>query len=387
MSLLVVDGIIDRTPGSQDPDQFEAEAALLGGHTTATMYDAVHIRLDVVNGWADPEPLAHMADDGRTVLTVDATTLAEVRWRDLTIRLRAYPVGRYGPDVQLDHQVQLEIEGPATSLKELIDGPMRALQDLFIVMIGEPVITSIFVRPVGADSRDALLRTYFHTSQPEPSHPGRRCPLPGLGQPDPRGPRRRRDRLHGARAGLARHLRGAGLSDPALCAPMYAPFMYLDTRYTFVFQAVEQIAKSRFGGQERSTVEHNARVDAVIEAWKQEEQILDEDIAWVKARLQTSDYNKLTTLLTELFEATGKVGKTLLEAKADVGRVFTDVRGPASHGARGRRTEEKYWLERALSWVARVDLLHSAGAPLDILEMRVTGKPEFTHAVRVIRGL
>jgi hypothetical protein len=42
----------------------------------------------------------------------------------------------------------MEIEGPPTGLRELIDGPMPALQDLFVVMVGEPVvITELFVRP------------------------------------------------------------------------------------------------------------------------------------------------------------------------------------------------------------------------------------------------
>ena len=68
--------------------------------------------------------------------------------------------------------------------------------------------------------------------------------------------------------------------------------------------------------------------------------------------------------------------------------MFTNVRGLASHGARARSTiEQRYWLERALTWVARVDLLHAAGAPLEVLDERVTRKPEFVQAVRIVREL
>ncbi len=125
----------------------------------------------------------------------------------------------------------------------------------------------------------------------------------------------------------------------------------------------------------------------VIDALTAQE-VSAEHIEWARARLQSSNFKKLTTLLTELFEATGTARAALLGAQADVGRVFTGVRGPASHGARGGRSvEERYWLERALSWVARVDLLHAAGAPLSVLGERVTRKPEFVQAVRIVREL
>jgi hypothetical protein len=161
--------------------------------------------------------------------------------------------------------------------------------------------------------------------------------------------------------------------------------MYIDSRYTFVFQAVERIAKHRFGVQELPAREHDARVAEVIDALTAQE-VSAQHIEWAKARLQSSNFKKLTTLLTELFEATGAAGAALLGARAHVGRVFTGVRAPASHAARrGRGVEERYRLERALSWVARVYLLHAAGAPLSVLGERVTRKPEFVEAVRIVQ--
>ena len=149
---------------------FDLEAVLIGGHTNASSYSGVHVRFDVLNGWANPEPLTRELEDGRTVLTVDPTTLTETRWRDWIIRLREYPEGRWGPDVHLDQQVQMEIEGPPTGLRELMDGPMRALQDLFVVMVGDPVvITELFVRPNDPAWTEHQPQTYFHTRQPEPS--------------------------------------------------------------------------------------------------------------------------------------------------------------------------------------------------------------------------
>jgi hypothetical protein len=387
-TLLGVAGFVNRSSSVRDSERFDVEAVLVGGHTNAASYSAVHIRFDVLNGWANPEPLTREIEDGRTVLTVDPTTLAEVRWRAWTIRLRAYPEGRWGPDVHLDQRVHMEIEGPPTGLRELIDGPARALQDLFIVMVGDPVvITDIFVRPDDPGWTERLLRTYFHARQPEPSQ---RVSPARFRNWDSRTLVVLDDDevtfvdLVPAWLDLYEPL---GYGVQLLCAPMYAPFMYIDSRYTFVFQAVERIAKHRFGGQELPASEHNARVAAVIGALTAQE-ISAEYIDWARARLQSSNFKKLTTLLTELFEATGKVGAALLGARADVGRTFTGVRGPAAHGARGGRTvEERYWLERALTWVARVDLLHAAGAPLDVLDQRVTRKPEFIQAIRMVRQL
>ena len=387
-TLLGVTGFVDRSPAGRDSERFDVEAVLVGGHTNAASYSAVHVRFDVLNGWANAEPLTHEIEDGRTVLTVDPMTLAEARWRDWTIRLRAYPEGRWGPDAHLEQQVQIEIEGPPTGLREIIDGPMRALQDLFIVMVGDPVvITDIFVRPNDPARTERLLRTCFHTRQPEPSQ---RVGASRFRNWDSRTLVVLDDDeisfVDLVPAWLDLY-EGLDYGVQLLNAPMYAPFMYIDSRYTFVFQAVERMAKNRFGGQELPAIAHDARVAAVIDALAGQG-LSAEDIEWARARLQSSNFKKLTALLTELFEATGKAGAALLGARADAGRVFTNVRGPASHGARGGRTiEERYWLERALSWVARIDLLHAAGAPLEVLGERVTRNPEFVQAVRIIREL
>jgi hypothetical protein len=316
---------VNRAAGVRDSERFDLEAVLIGGHTNASSYSGVHVRFDVLNGWANPEPLTRELEDGRTVLTVDPTTLTETRWRDWIIRLRAYSEGRWGPDVHLDQQVQMEIEGPPTGLRELMDGPMRALQDLFVVMVGDPVvITELFVRPNDPAWTEHQPQTYFHTRQPEPSQrvgPSRfrnwdsRTLVvlddPGISFVD----------LVPAWLDLYES-RGYGVQ--LLCAPMSAPFMYIDSRYTFVFQAVERIAKHRFGGQELPAREHDARVAEVIDALTAQE-VSAEHIEWARARLQSSNFKKLTTLLTELFEATGAAGAALLGARADVGRVFTGV--------------------------------------------------------------
>ena len=70
-TLLGVAGFVNRAPGVRDSERFDLEAVLIGGHTNAASYSAVHVRFDVLNGWANPEPLTRELEDGRTVLTVD----------------------------------------------------------------------------------------------------------------------------------------------------------------------------------------------------------------------------------------------------------------------------------------------------------------------------
>lgn len=70
---------MNRAAGVRDSERFDLEAVLIGGHTNASSYSGVHVRFDVLNGWANPEPLTRELEDGRTVLTVDPTTLTETR--------------------------------------------------------------------------------------------------------------------------------------------------------------------------------------------------------------------------------------------------------------------------------------------------------------------
>ncbi len=169
---------------------------------------------------------------------------------------------------------------------------------------------------------------------------------------------------------------------PLTFAPMYAPFIYGEHRFTSIAQAAEGIHDVLCDATDLPIAEHRARVDAVLAA-----DIPGEHRRWVEAVLSNANNVPYRDKVERLLAACRPVGESIDPAwLAD--RV-AKTRNPLSHGALRRNGmldhEARHWVGELLTFAIAWHLLVELGFEADDASNRVSRHADFRHAINEIR--
>ncbi len=389
VTLFAVGGVNPEGPFSASREIWRPQMVLNGVHAVEDSFDRVTFQFDCLVPWTEPPPVVRDVPGNGSVLDLSRTTLESASLGESEVLLRASWTGQSGGDsVQVERRVSFNVSTNLAPVGELVDGWVRPLQDLLILVMGRSVrLTHLNVRREEQEQPNTA-EVFFAAVQPDagqtPSWSSimsytsptllTRCdsPLPF-------------QELLKSWFTLREELRDA---ITLLCSPYYAPFMYSEHRYSSVFQSAEALARAQFAGRQKSREEHKSRVRLMVDA-ATAAGLGEADIDWATRVLQSRNDKTLAEYIQELVESTGRVGEAILATDPDFARRASSERTGVSHPGANREDalslEERYWYGQALLWVVRASLLIRLGLEPGLVSERITRRGPFMRMLDALR--
>lgn len=389
VTLVGVSGYPTVAPFGEVREVYRVGLVLFGWHASDDAFTEARAEFDWLDAWLDPPPIVNEGsglDTNTLTVQKESVELAKAEIDGDTMRFVSGLRGTSSEAaIHLDRWSALAVT-LATPLdwKNIIERRIRPIQDLLTVAIGRPVrLTKFLLRPVDTDQHVRLCDAQFNIIQAASTSRSRHgidnYSAPTLLKGND--PNVQLDQLLPAWFNLWQRDRDALV---LLLAQFYAPFMYGDHTFATTFQAFEALHKHRFNGRQLSKRAHDERVAAIKQAAIQAE--LDaEMVEWAAAVLQRRNDKRLADKVSELLQATGPVGATVLTAASSFSQTVTSGRTGVSHGGAPHRlnSEERHWHGEVLLWVARSLLLTDVG--VHDVAGRAVNRTGFRHAVEQIR--
>ncbi len=375
-------------------EDWRAEFLLCGGHFQDDNFVEAQVCFDYLSPWARPDAVVtRKPGEDRVVIDTEDTVVDTASFDSRAkIKLCTGVEGRSSEgSVHLDQWAAFEITGSSRkrrTVKDVLDGWVRPLQDLLVFSVGRPVrIDHIAVSPRRRDTkRKALAEVYCQLIQP-PS--GRRPTASDLLSYTSPALLTYRDspvpfeRLIPAWFELHQRLADV-ITD--LCGPYYAPFIYSGHRYASTFQSAEGLANNLLSAKQKTRPEHKARVKRVMDALAKAN-LEQADLDWAAPILDQRNDKKLTELVEELILGAGEIGTMLLDAVPQLPQEAATARARVSHpGQGGPNVYHRYWIGEALTWVVRVLVLAQLSVPLDSLSRQASQKASFQEVLTRLKA-
>ena len=222
---------------------------------------------------------------------------------------------------------------PPTSSRDIINNWVRPLQDLLVLALGRAVrLTGLYMKPEGADPDESFGRASFEAVQPAVGPPPDWSSIMSYTAPTLL-------TFRDSPVPFAElvpnwfHLRQELLEVLVLLhSEHYAKFMFNEHKYSAVFQSAEALVSARgLAGPDKSREDHRARVAGIVAAARAAG-IDEEAVNWAERILRTSNGKPLSRQIHDLVSSTGEIGKRVLDASPDFGKITAAARVGVSHG-------------------------------------------------------
>jgi ApeA N-terminal domain 1 len=368
---------------------YRIETALVGAHIADDSFTEVWCSFDCLDVWAQPPSLTTGVEDGKTTtVRVEQVELGSANVDVALVRLVTGVSGKWGGEaVHLDRWSAFAVRVPAGPARSLVEDWVRPLQDLLTLSLGRAVrLTSLCLVPTGTAAGGGSVEVTFAAVQAPPgpsptwsSTMSYTAPTLLTFADSPVPFNQLVPRWFEIRSQLSDAL-------VLLMAPYYVPSILSEHRYASTFQSAEALARARFGGQQKSKADHQARVDGIIAA-AEAAHVPPDDIAWARRVLQSRNDKTLAQLMGDLVNSTGSVGEAVLAASPKFCDLVATARTGVSHpGAKsGVDPVTRYWQGEVLRWIIRARALTEIGMPLSEVERRVSQRAGFSDALQQIQ--
>ncbi len=365
---------------------YRVRLALTDVEATVDAFTEVQCEFDCLTAWTEPPSISEPLDDSRRQfhLRFENAELGIAQVADAQVELIAAVVGTIGGNTaNVKQEAAFRISLPSTSSRDIVKW-VRPLQDLLVLVLGRAVrLTGLYMKPEGAGSDEMFGRASFEAVQP-PAGPTpdwsaimsytaptlltfRDSPVP-FAELMPRWFRLRQE-LHEVLV--------------LLHGEHYATFMFNEHKYSAVFQSAEALANARgLSGREKTRQEHRARIIGIAAAARAAG-IDEEAVGWAERILITRNDKPLAQQIHDLVASTGEIGKRVLDASPDFGRITAAARTGVSHGRAQNAMDAaaRFWHGDALRWIVRSRVLMDLGLDLAEVEHRVLSRGGFSHTV------
>jgi ApeA N-terminal domain 1 len=370
---------------------YRVRLALTDVEVTVDAFTEIQFEFDCLTAWTEPPSISEPLDDSRRQfrLRFETAELGIAHVADAPVELIATVVGSIGGNTAYAKQeAAFRVRLPSTSSRDIINHWVRPLQDLLVLALGRAVrLTGLYMKPEGAAPNELFGRASFEAVQP-PAGPTpdwsaimsytaptlltfRNSPVP-FAELIPRWFRLRQELnevlvlLHGEH---------------------YATFMFNEHKYSAVFQSAEALAHARgLSGREKTRQEHRARIIGIVAAARAAG-IDEETVGWAERILTARNDKPLAQQIHDLVASTGEIGKRVLDASPDFGRITASARTGVSHGRAQKAMDAsgRFWHGDALRWIVRSRVLMDLGLDLAEVEHRVLSCGGFSHTVEEIQ--
>ncbi len=390
VTLLQCEGLvmpIPDGPGVVNAESYQPQVAIAGAHLEApVLFKRVSFSIDWLGAWAEPPPIA----DGSLAVPLEETVLRprhevleSAQLPGATVNLSSWTVGSFGAErIRLEREVSFEIElDTPTDWQGLLTDWIRPIHDLFTLLMLRPTrLTSIRVKPSGADERDPLCSMHLQLLQPAADGTGDRS-LP-------------RGRMLGSRTHpiLAfdemmrvwfEKYQLLGQAIRMLLVAQQSPFLYDENRFLTAFWSAEALHGVLFDVAELPKEEHEKRVAAILEA-AATNNVDDDVVRWARAVLAGRNDKPLRQRVNDLLGHSGRVGAAIVDAEPKFVGNLTGTRGPLAHSGGGGRlqTPDRYFHSEALRWIVRACLLRELGVSADEGDRLILSRDQFRWVLK-----
>jgi len=315
---------------------YRVRLALTDVQVTVDAFTEVQCDFDCLTAWTEPPSISEPLDDSRSQFRLrfknEELGIAQVSGAE--VGLTATVVGRVGGNAaNVKQEATFRLRLPPTSSRDIINNWVRPLQDLLVLALGRAVrLTGLYMKPEGADPDESFGRASFEAVQPAVGPPPDWSSIMSYTAPTLL-------TFRDSPVPFAElvpnwfHLRQELLEVLVLLhSEHYAKFMFNEHKYSAVFQSAEALVSARgLAGPDKSREDHRARVAGIVAAARAAG-IDEEAVNWAERILRTSNGKPLSRQIHDLVSSTGEIGKRVLDASPDFGKITAAARVGVSHG-------------------------------------------------------
>jgi hypothetical protein len=367
--------------------RYRVRLGLTDVEVTVDAFTEVQCEFDYLTAWTEPPSISEpLNDSGRQFrLRFNTAELGIAQVAGAQVELIATVVGAIGGNTaNAKQEAAFRISLPSTSSGDIINQWVRPLQDLLVLVLGRAVrLTGLYMKPAGAGPNEVFGHASFGAIQPAAGPTPdwsaimsytaptlltfRDSPVP-FSELIPRWFRLREELLEVLVLLHGEH---------------YATFMFNEHKYSAVFQSAEALASARgLSGREKSRQEHRARVSGIVAAARAAG-VNEEAVGWAARVLMTRNDKPLAQQIHDLVASTGEIGRRVLVASPNFGKIAAAARTGVSHGPAEEAMDAvgRFWHGDALRWIVRSRVLMDLGLDLADVEHRVLSRGGFSHTV------
>lgn len=389
ITLFSAHGVESSWPGTDSKTTFLVEGGVSGRQLDADAFSVIGFELDYLPPWLNPPNLLNQEDFNTLAVDLKTHVLAEVPLDGADLKIRTTMHGSWSPDVDLHQSTTIWVElVQPLSYTDALRRYVRPVEDLLALCLDRPVSLSRFLGSAPGDGdRDPAVPIFFRNAGIEPTREPSLSDIVGMGSNTLLWVS---DSPMSASELLERWFAQYDELRPALVPLLgrhYAAFMYAEHELISTVSAAEALHNqlSTFESRQLPKADHTQRVLAVLNPATKDgvdTGVLD----WAHRVLDNANKKPLKELVVELLDATGEVGRAILDAEPVFCANIVSLRVPVAHGNTGSRRQlshaQRHRHDQALRWVVRCLVIGELLDDHAEAQRRVLSKESFKFAVR-----